>query len=155
MAFIRTFFILSFLSYLATNASEDNSDKCELYIANSTIPNAGLGIFSAIERKVGEPIGESDICIPIMELDWHHKNTYNPFGDYVWAGEVMGMKMEVGSPDIEALCPGLDCMVSSLLIKKAEMLLCNEEYSNPSCCCSNVGKLQSGADKCWQSYTNL
>jgi hypothetical protein len=81
-------------------------------MADSTIPNAGLGIFSAIELNEGDSVGDGDICIPIFELDWHHDDAFNPFADYVWAGEVMGMKMEVGSPDIEALCPGLDCAIN-------------------------------------------
>jgi hypothetical protein len=98
---------IGFLSRSCTCALE-----CGLYIAESTIPGAGLGIFSGVERNVGDEVGDGDVCIPIMELDWHHKGTFNPFNDYVWAGEVMGMKMEVGSSDIEALCPGLDCAIN-------------------------------------------
>jgi hypothetical protein len=74
-------------------------------MAESTIPNAGLGIFSAIELNPGDPVGEGDVCIPIFDLANHHPDPFNPFGDYVWAGEVMGMKLEVESDDIEALCP--------------------------------------------------
>jgi hypothetical protein len=79
--------------------------ECELYLAESTIPNAGLGIFSSIELNPGDPAGEGDVCIPIFDLLNHHPDPFNPFGDYVWAGEVMGMKLEVESDDIEALCP--------------------------------------------------
>lgn len=74
-------------------------------MAESTIPNAGLGIFSTIELHPGDAVGEGDVCIPIFDLNSHHSDPFNPFGDYVWAGEVMGMKLEVSSEDIEALCP--------------------------------------------------
>lgn len=79
--------------------------ECDLYMAESTIPNAGLGIFSAVERNPGDTVGHGDICIPILDLNNYHKNPWNPFNDYVWAGEVMGMKLEIESPDKEALCP--------------------------------------------------
>ena len=105
-------FIIRFSSF-STCASDANAAlECDLYIAESTIPNAGLGIFSGIELSVGDTVGNGDICTPILELDSHHRNTFNPYSDYVWAGEVMGMKMEVDSLDIEAVCPGLDCAVN-------------------------------------------
>ena len=78
---------------------------CDLYMAESTIRNAGLGIFSAIERNPGDTVGHGDICIPILDLNNYHKKVWNPFNDYVWAGEVMGMKLEIESGDREALCP--------------------------------------------------
>jgi len=71
--------------------------ECDLYMAESTIPNAGLGIFSATERNPGDSVGYGDICIPILDLNNYHKKVWNPFNDYVWAGEVMGMKLEIES----------------------------------------------------------
>lgn len=111
--------ILSILVGFLTNhfyccsAAGDGDGECELYMATSTIPNAGLGIFSAIERKPGEAVGEGDVCIPLLELEAHNPSlSFNPFDDYVWAGEIMGMKMEARNLDIEALCPGLDCAIN-------------------------------------------
>eukprot|EP00980_Cylindrotheca_fusiformis_P003665 scaffold818_cov136-Cylindrotheca_fusiformis.AAC.31 len=86
--------------------------RCDLYLAESTIPNAGLGIFSAVELNPGDSVGDGDVCIPILDLNNHHSDPFNPFTDYVWAGEVMGMKLEVESGDTEALCPGLDCAIN-------------------------------------------
>lgn len=79
--------------------------ECDLYLAESTIPHAGLGIFSAIELVPGDPVGGGDVCLPIFDLSNNFPDTFNPFSDYVWAGEVMGMKLEVASEDIEAFCP--------------------------------------------------
>eukprot|EP00980_Cylindrotheca_fusiformis_P003682 scaffold818_cov136-Cylindrotheca_fusiformis.AAC.48 len=85
--------------------------ECELYIAQSTIPNAGLGIFSAIERQPGDGIGEGDVCLPLFDPNSHHGEPFNPFEDYVWLGEDMGMHMEIDSV-VTAFCPGLDCAIN-------------------------------------------
>jgi hypothetical protein len=45
-------------------------DVCGLYLAQSTLPNAGMGIFTAIEKKVGDSIAEGDICIPFIDMYW-------------------------------------------------------------------------------------
>ena len=63
--------------------------ECDLYMAQSTIPNAGLGIFTAIERRKGDTVGEGDVCIPLIDLEWHHPEAFYPFQEYAWAGEVM------------------------------------------------------------------
>lgn len=83
----------------------DASQTCDLYMAESTIPNAGLGIFTAIERNPGDRVGEGDVCIPILDAKNYHKDLWNPFHDYVWGGEVQGMKLEIDSADKEAYCP--------------------------------------------------
>lgn len=42
------------------------SSTCTLYIAESTIPGAGLGIFTTVEKFPGEEIGYGDLCIPLV-----------------------------------------------------------------------------------------
>lgn len=45
-----------------------------------------------------------------MDMSWHNPEPYyNPFGDYFWAGDIMGIGREVASDGIEAYGPGLDC----------------------------------------------
>jgi hypothetical protein len=53
--------------------------ECELYLAESTIPNAGLGIFSAIERNPGDVFGAGDVCLPLYDPKSHHDDPFNPF----------------------------------------------------------------------------
>ena len=91
--------------------------ECEMYLAESTIPNAGLGIFTAKERRVGDAVGSGDVCFPLLELDIHNtqdpsESFFNPFVDYVWDGEVMGMKFEAQGDQVSALWPGLDCAIN-------------------------------------------
>lgn len=73
--------------------------RCNLYLAQSTIPNAGLGIFSGIELHAGDSVGHGDVSIPIFNF------TPDEIYDYIWAGEVMGMKLEAGPDLIDANCP--------------------------------------------------
>ncbi|CAJ1933583.1 unnamed protein product [Cylindrotheca closterium] len=82
--------------------------QCNVFLAESTIPNAGLGIFSGVELNPGDPVGNGDVCIPIFNVEKHHEEPSDAINDYVWAGEVMGMKLEAAPDLIEANCLGLD-----------------------------------------------
>ena len=101
---------------------------CGLYLAESTIPNAGMGIFSRIERKVGDLVGDGDVAIPILDLSLHmsEKEPYfNPTGNYLWDGTNMGMGTEVWSEDVNAYWPGINCAVNCFAP------LINLEHSTP------------------------
>ena len=87
--------------------------QCDLIIAESTIPNAGLGIFSTVQRRKGEKVGNGDKAIPLVDIYWHNDpGFYYPMADYIWNGNVMGMTEEVEKDDIDAYWPGLDCMIN-------------------------------------------
>ena len=57
---------------MATPGADAASEavECGLYLAESTIPGAGMGIFAGREYKVGEDIGRGDICIPFIDMYW-------------------------------------------------------------------------------------
>ena len=101
--------------------------ECDLYIAESTLPNAGLGIFTTVPKEKGDTIGNGDVCLPLIDF-WFNNDQkagfFYPFSDYVWNGNEMGMSTEIDSDDVEAYWPGLDCMVNCNLallnVKKAE-----------------------------------
>jgi hypothetical protein len=103
------------------------SPQCGLYVAESTIPGAGLGIFSAVGKDVGDVVGHGDVCVPVIDMYWHNGNPIrpNPFKDYFWAGHAMGMASETDTDDIEALCPGLDCVIN------CHLALVNVEKATP------------------------
>jgi hypothetical protein len=84
---------------------------CGLYIAKSTIPNAGVGIFTAVAKKPMDPLGSGDICIPNIDIKYHG-NVFDPFKDYMWSGFVMGMTRESHANEIDAYCMGLDSAVN-------------------------------------------
>ena len=83
-----------FFGFNDNQAKDDGGSEgsgCGLYIGESTIPNAGLGIFTAIAKEEGDTVGNGDVCIPLLDMSWHNGDDFfNPFADYVWAGEVMG-----------------------------------------------------------------
>ena len=91
-----------------------NEEECGLYLAPSTIPGAGLGIFVGREMFPGDAVGPGDIAIPVVDVSWHMatKRYFSHFSDYQWEGAVMGMGQDTDDSDIEAFCPGLDCAIN-------------------------------------------
>ena len=56
-------------------AGEDHQeqDACGIYLAESTIPGAGLGMFAGKRNyKKGEALTNGDLFVPMFELDWHN-----------------------------------------------------------------------------------
>ena len=73
---------------MATDDSETTtiygSNKCNLYLAPSTIPGAGLGIFTSIPLPNGTPLpAGGDGIIPISDMD-HHNDGSSDKEDYHW-----------------------------------------------------------------------
>jgi hypothetical protein len=63
--------------------------QCSLYMAESTIPHAGLGIFTGVPRKPGDTVGNGDVLIPVIDL-WYHMDApaseekLDPTSDYMY-----------------------------------------------------------------------
>lgn len=105
---------------------QEQQEWCELYLAPSTIPNAGLGVYSGVQKLVGDEVGNGDLAFPLLELDWHHNyamdpgnpdfDFFDPFSNYVWDGATMGMGMETGEQgEMTALWPGMDCAINCMI----------------------------------------
>ena len=41
-------------------------------MAQSTIPNAGIGVFTAVDINEGGSVGYPDLAIPVTDVDWHN-----------------------------------------------------------------------------------
>ncbi|KAL3817281.1 hypothetical protein ACHAXA_003202 [Cyclostephanos tholiformis] len=105
-----------------TKESEDNdiefdNDPCLLYLAQSTIPNAGLGVFAGTSFKKDELIGRvGDAAFPTVDQDWHnspsehtsfakHEGDYHwPLTNYDWMPSDIGMMNE--AEDVSATVTG-------------------------------------------------
>ena len=61
-----------------TTSTKDSSKKkqykeCGVYLAPSTIPGAGMGMFAGNKQyEKGDIVTEGDIVVPVFELDWHN-----------------------------------------------------------------------------------
>jgi hypothetical protein len=69
----------------ATNASTDSED-CYLFLAPSSIPGAGMGIFSTKSFGKGSAILSSDYgpLIPIPDGNAVHDHWIGLFNNYIW-----------------------------------------------------------------------
>jgi hypothetical protein len=91
--------------------------QCGVYLAPSTIPGAGLGLFSAIHRSVGEIVGTAEVIVPLVELSFYsgHKALFNPFLNYYWKGGergLHGLVAEHRENEVHAYIPGIDAAVN-------------------------------------------
>ena len=62
-----------------TTSTKDSTKKkkqykeCGVYLAPSTIPGAGMGMFAGNKQyEKGDIVTEGDIVVPVFELDWHN-----------------------------------------------------------------------------------
>ena len=110
---IHALFLFLSVSVAAVEEKQAEEDECTLYIAPSTLPDAGFGIFSAVERKPGDVLESSaDICLPFVDMEWHHPGFVNPFGEYFWDGNAKGMSAESETGSVQAFCPGVHSLVN-------------------------------------------
>ena len=110
----------SSLGFWSSTPADETEEKpplqCELYLAESTIKGAGYGLFSGVDKKEGDFIGNGDKAIPLIDAYWHNgfqPDFFNPTADYVWEGVSMGMRLELYDvTDVSAFWPGIDAMVN-------------------------------------------
>jgi hypothetical protein len=64
-----------------------DATACSVYLAPSTIPGAGLGMFAGQAFKPRDVVTQGDIVIPLSELDWHNGFELNFFlwEEYTWS----------------------------------------------------------------------
>jgi hypothetical protein len=68
----------------SSSSPHKESSKCGIYLAPSTIPGAGMGMFAGDRNYAkGEFLADGDLVIPSYDMNWHvgHKN-YN----FLWDG---------------------------------------------------------------------
>jgi hypothetical protein len=90
-------------------------DECELFMAESTITGAGLGIFTGKALEVDDLVGKGDVAIPLIELIMHHDldtEFHDPLASYTWDGKYMGVGALASTEDISVFWPGLNAAVN-------------------------------------------
>lgn len=94
--------------------SSSSSPVCSVYIAPSTIPGAGLGVY------VSEPLAEGDIvetgsmCIPMVDIEDYNRwnSRENPFENYHWNAADFGMLLE-SKRNMDVMCFGIASAANS------------------------------------------
>lgn len=106
--------VLRFVAAAAVAVADDDTastcparrsqSTCSLYLAPSTIPGAGVGIFTSKALSQGDTVGFGDLMTPLIDLYWHHNKEYmkvgHPYFDYVWEGGKGRQALE--SSDLQA-----------------------------------------------------
>jgi hypothetical protein len=71
----------------AVRRSTSAEDECGLYLAPSSIPGAGLGVYSGSRSlKRNDWLAEPDIGVPLYDTSFHHGDDEYDFlwWDYIW-----------------------------------------------------------------------
>ena len=104
--------VIARLAVLASSDDADGHSQCRLYLAQSTIPGAGLGIYTGIDVGVGEQIAESDIVVLLADQEWHHMGAGELDYNFLWNEYSWELSPHINT-DIEdgsALVLGTGCM---------------------------------------------
>jgi SET domain len=119
--------------------------QCGLYLAESTIPGAGLGAFTGIDRKPGDIIGQGEVMVPIYDAQYHLQalgpkiakrddwEYLDPTRDYVWYGSDLGMQYESSNPfdHISGIAYGLDAAINChLALFNADKEYASYDFAN-------------------------
>jgi hypothetical protein len=97
----------------SSSSSSSNPPKCTLYLAPSTIPNAGLGVFTSVPLPSGTLLpGGGDAVVPISDLDFHNdasaaREDYHwLISEYSWASGSLGEVMDYEAEKTSGWSPG-------------------------------------------------
>lgn len=87
----------------------DDQIPCTIYLAESSIPNSGLGMYTSIPLNEGDSIGHSEIGILNQDPQYHNPQReweFNLLTSYVWSStSLTNGEYEVANG--EAVCPGV------------------------------------------------
>jgi hypothetical protein len=81
------------------NGIASGEEECGIYIAPSTIPHAGFGMFAGKAYRPLDFVTPGDLAVPVVDLEWHTGYTefVHVWDDYHWnAGTFPGMINEAG-----------------------------------------------------------
>lgn len=92
----------------------DDPRECTLYLAESSIPNAGLGMYTTVPYDSYQQIGHSELGIMMHDLRYHYpeaRASKDLYMNYVWGADALaygGFEADKGA----AMIPGLGMMIN-------------------------------------------
>lgn len=91
-----------------TNKNQNDNDQCRFYLAESAIPQSGLGLFTAVDLKPGdEAQSMADVCVYVADTP---RKTH--FETHSWARDVFFGSFEGRNP--RAACEGFATLFNSM-----------------------------------------
>ena len=92
-----------------SRSNPKSASKCNLYVAKSSIPNAGLGVFTTKGISQNEHIEPADIVIQIPDINPHYYPSIRVLSfDYLWDGQDTGGQYE--GRKVHSLIPGIGAL---------------------------------------------
>ncbi|CAJ1957082.1 unnamed protein product [Cylindrotheca closterium] len=120
--------------------SKQQHTECGIYLAPSTIPGAGLGMYAGNrDYEAGEGLTDGDLLVPIFDLDWH--NDYEEYeflwDEYTWAAKSFNGMEEEETDDPDQICvasfgmgAAVNCMLP--LVNAVDALTVDDYFSEKS-----------------------
>ena len=118
----RIFSVVSSLFLVSNLVTSSKDESCGVYLAPSTIPGSGLGMFvghRSLEK--GGLVTLEDVVIPIIEMEWNNRLAPGPrvflWDEYTWNPDVFpGMDEEVDEIELmNVASPGVGAAANSFL----------------------------------------
>jgi len=117
-----------------SNRKNVGRTPCGIYIAESSIPGSGIGLYAGVSYSKGSVIGSPDVAIPVIDREFHHDD--NPkvgkrpldwiLSDYFWEANACA------PANLETFDDGVDCVVPSLgMAANSHQGLYNAEFDVP------------------------
>jgi hypothetical protein len=130
-------------------------DKCGIYLAPSTIPGAGMGMFAGHRNFAkGDYLADGDLVIPAYDMKFHagHNRFSFLWDEYTWkAASFSGMKEEVHDvKDVKACSPGFGAAVNCIL----PMVNVKDDFSGRTVSMSGVNASSSPGAGAFTIYHN-
>lgn len=102
----------------AYSHKKDEEPRCGIYLAPSTIPKAGLGIFAGDkEYNEDDIVALGDIVIPIVDYHWNNKggpyeDSFFLWGEYGWVSSNFPIMVDESHDpsEISGVSPGVGAL---------------------------------------------
>ena len=109
-------YFLSWLTLVVIVSSSRGPLECGIWLAPSSLPGAGLGVYAGRNFSLGEKVVEGDVAIPVVDLEINqYGNSYSFLWDeYNWKGSSLGLDGE-GVVNVAVASPGLSSTANSFL----------------------------------------
>ena len=124
---ISLFVALFCLDYVLSTSASIEEITCGVWLAKSTIPGAGFGMFAGKDFAKNEDLLPSgDVVIPVVDIDIHNGRGLFLWDEYTWDGKELNLGLEgLLSDELSASSPGFGSAINCF------MDLTNVEEVNP------------------------